>query len=140
MTFMLHTLARLMMIGAHTSIPMCLGTGGGVEPSYAALRVAYMVKLVTATDSAMSAKRQRYGLPTLQSSDVTLVTDEAICTRAARAYADIALANPVTPVPVYVIRVGATRYYVSSPEVLAGEYSPQLIFSNTFARIAGFAG
>jgi len=119
---------------------MCLGTGAAPEPASAAWGIDYMTRLVTAVDSIHNATRVAYQLPLLSPSEVSLVTDEAICTQAANAYAQNALDTPITPVAVYVIRVGSTRYLVWNPDVKGGHYVAMVIFSDTFSVVAAFTG
>jgi len=138
MTFLLDVVAGLLFIASSPPTAMCRGTGPEPDPSNAATSVAYMAKLVTASDSRSDLARQRYGLPLLPSAAVSLVTDEAICEQAAQAYAAHALAEPIAPVPVYVVRVGETRYYVWSPDVKGGEFVSHVILTNAFVYVAGF--
>jgi len=119
---------------------MCLGAGASPEPAYAAWGIDYITRLVTAVDSIHNVTRVGYGLPLLSASEVSLVTDEAICTQAANTYAQNALDIPFTPIAVYVIRVGPTRYLVWNNNVKGGHYVAMVIFSNTFSFVAGFTG
>jgi hypothetical protein len=135
---LLSFLASLLVAPPSASTAICRGTGSEAESAIAATRVAYMVELVTATDSAGVWRRGILGLPKLPNTAVFLVTDETICTAAAQAYARHALSSPITPVPVFVVRVGPTRYYVYSPDVKGGEFSAQVILSETFSYRAGF--
>ncbi len=101
----------------------------------------YITSLVTATDSATIARRNRYGLPALPSSAVTVVTDSATCRGYADAYS--AIVNPSAPMVgrrVYVVQAGSTRAVILDPNQKAGEWRLEIIFDTNRNKIAMILG
>jgi len=100
----------------------------------------YVVRLVTGTGSAMVANRNRYSLPAVAKSKVSVVTTATICRQAGAAY-HAAVTPPGTP-PVsrtlVVVKVGTTRYIVVDPNQKAGEFEVNEVFDSKWNRLAGW--
>lgn len=78
------------------------------------------------------------GLPRYRREEVALVTDEAICRRAGRAYG-----GPGSPPrKVIVIRLGSVGYLVFDPHepLRAGEFQTTLIFDRSWRQLIGLDG
>jgi hypothetical protein len=72
----------------------------------------YITSLDTGTTTKAAADRTFWKIPTVAASDIAFVSDSTICTNAARVHASSVGADTLNPAPVYVLRVGATRYIV----------------------------
>jgi len=101
---------------------------------------SYVVRLVTATDSATVATRNTYHLPAVSASKVTGVPTGSVCTQAGGAY-HAAVSAPGTP-PIsrtlLVIRVGNTRYVVVDPNETKGEYGINVVFDSQWQVLFTF--
>lgn len=100
----------------------------------------YVVSLVTATDSATIAIRNRYNLPAVAASKVTVVTSGSVCNQAGAAY-HAAVTNPGTPAisrTLVVLKVSTTRYVVLDPNQHAGEFALHVVFDKNWNDLAGF--
>lgn len=109
------------------------------DPGVAAVQ-SYIQRLVTApSGSGLDSTRVRYHLPEVADTEVTVVSDTAVCTAAAAAYA-VERPSPDT-VAVAVIRVGASRYVVwDTGHTPAGEFEIFFVFDSAFTRLTAFAG
>ena|SRR5689334_14088779 len=100
----------------------------------------YVVRLVTATDSATVATRNVYHLPAVTPSKVTVVSTTSVCTQAGAAY-HAAAAPPGTPPlsrTLLVIKVGNTRYVVVDPNEKTGEFDVNVIFDSQWQFLFSF--
>ncbi len=100
----------------------------------------YVVRLVTGTDSAMVANRNRYNLPSVTKSKVSVVTTSSVCNQAGAAY-HAAVTPPGTPAisrTLVVVKVGTTRYVVVDPNQRAGEFDMNEVFDSKWKRLAGW--
>jgi hypothetical protein len=70
--------------------------------------------IATATDTAAANQRTELGIPFVHDSTVFAVTSDSVCLIAARAHATHVAKDTV---PVDVVRVGPTRYFVFGTEV-----------------------
>jgi hypothetical protein len=106
----------------------------------AAQTVASLRERATGTDSLSAVVRQAYSLPLLSDTAVSLVTDEALCQRAATAY-HREIGDTIVRLPILVMRAG-DRYVVESlwmdPERIGGLGTSRIIFDTSFVRIAKF--
>ena len=93
-------------MGAQNS--SCLG-----EHSYITDQRIQLTRTVTGSDTASARVRGAFKLLPATAADVTLVTDDAVCSRAAQAFVD-AVGQTGAPVrPVWVPRLGPQRYFVA---------------------------
>lgn len=92
------------------------------------------VRLVTATDSITVHTRTVLQLPAAQSSDVVVVTDTTLCQSAASALTAVTASDPNPTIwPVWVLKIGTSRYVVFSPDYdQSGEFSDYYIFDTSF--------
>jgi hypothetical protein len=97
--------------------------------------------LADTTDTASTAARAKFEIPAVDSSQVTLVASDSICTRARQALDSLIHAtspNALNPLPIrslYVIRIG-TVTAVRDPGSLAKEYSPVDFFDEHWAFLS----
>lgn len=108
--------------------------------SAAIQRREYIVKLVTAMDSATVARRTLYNLPSTTANKVTVVGSGSICNRAGAAYH--AVVKPGVPAisrTVTVVKIGTTRFVVDDPSELFGQYSSKLVFDNNWVKLSGWS-
>lgn len=96
--------------------------------------------LATSSDAQIVANRTRYLLSATTADSVALVSDEAICQRAAQAYARAAGdADTLNVAPVGVVRYGDSRYLVSDLTPIVGEFAVVGVFDASWALLATFA-
>lgn len=105
-----------------------------------------IVQLLTATDPDEIARRVGYGLPAVDSTAVTYVTDSKLCAKAIPVYnatLNLPAGSPI-PTKAYVIAVGAgrdLRYVVMAPESSGhGEYVAIAVFDRRWVWLNGFTG
>ena len=91
-------------------------------------------RFVASEDSLETAFRQRYQLPHLPPDSVLVVTDEALCERAARAYYRDSL-GPRPIAGVAVLRIGDT--YVVYGANRGGHWIALNFYTRDFVYIAG---
>ena len=95
--------------------------------------IGELKELMTTTDPEEISERDTLlKVPVVNPDDVTLVTDEAICTKVIAAYA------APRPARVLAIRLGRRGYAALDPVGLAGEFENVLIFDRRFKRIGGW--
>jgi hypothetical protein len=124
---------------AHPSGPVAAGACLGPD-AFSKNLVQYMDTLVTSTDSETVAARNRYGLPVVSPSAVTLVSDTTVCRTYANAYsADVNPASPMVGRLVYVVQIGSNRFVVVDPNYRGGEWIGHIVFDNNQQVIARFA-
>ena len=130
------TLALLLVAAcAHTSTrtqgpSFCLPTGPTGENILDRVQ-----SIVTHPDSGSRAARAALDLPPLAASEVQAVTNEEVCSKMASAHATV---QSTAPHPLFVIRVGATRYVVWDPTVRVGEFDAAFVYSSDYALLIGF--
>lgn len=113
----------------------CRPSNQAVEFTLAALQ-----RLVTSTDTVLVASRHRRQLPAVAASQVSYVTDDAICAKAEKPYTAAVPAKtpPVTPsLQVYVFKVGNV-YVIWDPVQTVGEFTNAMTLSNNFKVIAKY--
>lgn len=101
----------------------------------------YMIRLVTATDTALVAHRTLYQLPVVDASKVSIVTTAKVCKDAGNAYEnEVNLSGtPSASRSMVVVKVGTTRYAIVDPAQRAGEYQLYMITDQNFVILARFA-
>jgi hypothetical protein len=85
---------------------------------------------LTSGDTSLASTRELYQLPPTKPGDVRIVTDEAVCQRAAQAF-HVAVRGDSAPPrarQVAVVQVGRNRFLVLDPEQRQGEYELTVIF------------
>ena len=119
--------------------PGCLGGG----PEADAL-VSYVQRLVTEDSEAIRTTRARYHLVLGSAEQVTLVTDDQLCRRAARTYSHRLDDRGRLDRAVWVVYIDGERddqrYVVLDPSELVGEFQLHMVFDRTFKLLAQFAG
>ena len=100
----------------------------------------YVVRLVTGTDSESVATRNRYQLPAVTASKVTVQTSAATCNSAGAAYhaAETAPGTPPISRSLVVVKVSTTRYVVLDIKELVGEYKINNVFDSKWKYLIGF--
>lgn len=94
---------------------------------------------MSATDPERVADRDTlYKIPVVNTSQITLVTDEAMCLKAANAYG--AQPGSSTPTRVYLIKLGSKGYAAYDPDQPAGEFRVVMILTTEFAVSGGWTG
>lgn len=97
----------------------------------AAIRLrTYVRRLVTTTDSSSIVLRNKLGLKAMDSTRVSLVTDNRICDKAATGI-NTALATPGLTRQLYVVAAG-TMYAAQDPGHPAGEWWPTHTLDNKY--------
>jgi hypothetical protein len=100
----------------------------------------YVVRLVTAADSATVATRNAYHLPATSASKVTVVSTPSVCSQAGSAY-HAAVSAPGTPAgsrTLLVIKVGNSRYVVVDPNEAKGEFGVNIVFDSQWQVLFSF--
>lgn len=100
--------------------------------------VDYVNHLLTAADSAYVPLRSRFGLSGVTTSQVSLVTDERICSQAASAIDRMAGVRN-SGRRVYVVQAG-TRYLVQDPNGKAGEWTSVIVYDPHFTYVGVLLG
>jgi hypothetical protein len=91
----------------------------------------------TTTDAGNIAWRQSLGLPSIAVAQITLVSDTATCRRGVIAYNSILTADKLSAsTAVNLIRYGSTRYVISNPNHVVGEWVHEAVVDTAFHRIA----
>lgn len=99
---------------------------------------SYIVTLATSTDSVDQAVRTSNDIPAISdTTQIAFVTDSTVCATAAAAHAQAAQQSGA-PLPVYVLRVGPTRYIVFNGQS-AGEFFTYYVFDDRFSLLSSFA-
>ena len=88
-----------------------------------------IVRIVTDTGPKAAAVRTVRDVPQVSSTDVELVTDSATCAAALAAHQT---RNPAASGPVYLFRIGTTRYVLYAQEALVGEWRPVHVYDAAF--------
>ena len=91
--------------------------------------------LATTTSAPNVEDRQSMGLQSLSASDVSLVDNPTICSRAIVAFNRAFEPDPPTTKEVHVLRFGATRYVVVDEYRRAGEWIYRATFDSSFRQV-----
>ena len=119
-----------------TAQSMCLPSSGLLSHG-----VEKLTTIVTASDSRTVTLRSQLQLLAANASDVVVVTDSATCQAAATAIAKASTTDPNPPeYPVFVIKIGTSRYVVFGPDYTVGDFFAYKIFDGSFIYLAGLAG
>ena len=123
-------LAILLSVGAASPSRVAAQSSACLGPSAAADSYkAAIVAKVTDTGAVAAADRQWLTLPLVSASDVQLESDSAKC---AQALAARQASNPSASGPVFLFRVGTTRYVLFAREEDVGEWRPVIVYDTTF--------
>lgn len=91
------------------------------------------------TDAERIADRDTlYKIPVVNASQITLVTDEATCLKAANAYGT--QPGSTSPARVYVVKLASKGFAVYDPDQPAGEYRVVMILTTKFVVSGGWTG
>ena len=107
--------------------------------AYADAMVGTLQGLATSTDPGDVAQRNRLGIPATTAANVTYVTTEQVCSKAATAFAaNVGVVNgpPVSGV-LYVVKVGSV-YVVDDPSQKMGEFSIRMVLTDKFKYVSQF--
>lgn len=115
-----------------TSASQCLAPNGYAEDTR-----AYILEVINGTDSALSELRMNINLPPAPPTEVVFESDSTQCAAAARAHAIATETDTLTPAPVYLLRVGSTRFVVFNG-FRVGEFITAFIFDTTFRELSAF--
>lgn len=107
-----------------------------------AIIISQIKSMVTATAGPEVDNRIALQLPQVPDSSVALVTDEAICRQAARAYDSVLVATlklPPSQRDAFVIRVG-TSYVVADPATNGPdtEWMTAMLFTSRFVHVSSW--
>ena len=113
-----------------------------MPPDYNSTQLAeYITEMASGADSVVRVSLE---VPRVRKSQVYLVTNEAVCTRAWRAVdSTVKATNPRAPAksvqrPLYVFRVGSYTA-VSDPRTYAGEWAPIYFFDEKWTYVNSLA-
>ncbi|MEP6732595.1 MAG: hypothetical protein ABJE10_18265 [bacterium] len=95
--------------------------------------VRYFQKVVTPTDSQSIKYRDKLQLTAVTAGQVTLVTDDKTCDKAAKAMDKLA-STKKQEYQVYVVQVGHDAFGVVDPTWKAGEYNPIIVFDDNWKK------
>jgi hypothetical protein len=116
-------------VTGHTPSYRKLARGGGCLTPSAEL-IGYIDSIIVSSGSTM---RNRTHLPAGTVSSVSVVTDSALCRRAAVAMGlSRHVPDSLADTTVSVMRVGPTRYVVTDTGAFVGEYQVHIIFDTAF--------
>lgn len=101
--------------------------------------VQYVTYLITSTDTAVVALRGSLGLNNVSVSQVSVITSGTTCTQARQAIDSLAN-TPNSSRRMYVVKAGSNRFFVRDPNATAGEWTPALVFDNTWVFIKALLG
>jgi hypothetical protein len=102
--------------------------------------IQYLTQLVTAPSSDVEhyAKRQQYGLPVTNASNIGVVTKATTCNSALQKYKTTIPMSPA-PTSVYVVSVGNTYVVWGPPSPSSTEFQAYIVMSSKFAVLSKFA-
>ena len=109
------------------------------DPTTIALR-DYVVSLVTGTNPKVIQKRNTFQLLSATSAQVTIVTQKNTCKNAALAF-HAAINPPGTPAisrNMIVIKISNTRYAITDPTDVRGEYRTVMVTDGQFNVLSKF--
>src|SRR6185312_3801448 len=95
----------------------------------------YITGLDTSMADSAETYRKFWNIPAVAPADIDLVRDDAICDRAARIHAASVTRDTVKAYPVFVLRVGPTRYIVFN-FMSVGEWFDYTILDSAFKVLA----
>ena len=102
--------------------------------------VAKFTRIITASDSGAVTLRSRLHLSTGTANEVVVVADSATCQAAATAMARASSTDPnQVEYPVFVLKIGTSRYVVFGPDYTVGEFFAYQIFDDSFNHLASLA-
>jgi hypothetical protein len=104
--------------------------------------IAYLERLVISTDSLSIKLRTRVGLPSVDSSQIVLMTNDAnptVCEQARQAYVTSFSTDTIEVSAVYVVRIGTARYVVTDLEARVGEFAALEVLDSTYAYVGGIS-
>jgi hypothetical protein len=118
----------------HAQSSMCLAPN-----AITADEVRRIGNWTTATDSIGIKAREAASLPAVARTDIVEITSDSLCALAAnRFHQEHTEQLGPNPLPVYVIRVGSTRFVVFRHGVRIGEWRPYSVFDANWQRVGGF--
>lgn len=104
--------------------------------------VAYARMLAAPENDKLAATAEAYGIPATPVTDVEHLTDENLCRRAARSFAQELGEHGPFERRVHLVRIGTERknirYLVTDPDHRMGEYEVVVVFDQRFQRLASF--
>jgi hypothetical protein len=101
--------------------------------------ISQLTLMATATDSETVADRTSiYHLPVVSANQITIVTDEKVCTKVVQAVATLPAKR--SPVDLYVVKLGSKGFAARDPTEMAGEYRTIFIFDSHYVKIGGWTG
>ena len=122
-------------LSAQSRAPFCITSGVGVS-----LLHRHALTLATGTEADVVANRARYVLTATAPDSVGVVNDEAVCQRAAQAYARAAGdVDTMNVAPVALVRYSDSRYLVSDLTPIVGEFAVVAVFDASWTLLATFA-
>jgi hypothetical protein len=144
MTFVLIRYCRIAVFAIAANI---IGTSAGAQASlkcrpadnYSASMISNIQWYDTTTNTQAIYRRDSVmRLPVVNSTQVSLVTDERICAKVVDAYT--ALPNGYTPANLYVIKIGTKGYVSHDPGRKVGEFTVFFVFNTKYVRTGGWGG
>jgi hypothetical protein len=96
--------------------------------------IAIFKNIIKSTDARDIALRDDVGLTGVDTSGIAVVTDTAICARAAAAIDQLANGKNSGRL-VYVLRAGSSHFIVEDPHATAGEYVSVAVFDSQFKLV-----
>jgi len=93
--------------------------------------------MTTTNPKQIALRDDTFHVPVVSPNQIVLVTDENVCARMIRAYADY---PAYTPIKLYVIRMGSKGYVGYDPDRKGGEFTAVYIFDTNFVHIGGWVG
>jgi hypothetical protein len=146
MTFPIRILVSAVSLAAISQPAFAQRGGGGPTATCRApnpdtvLEVTSYQNVVTSTDTAAASFRQRQKLPVVAVSQVSYVTDDAICAKVEAPYSAALSGNGNTPsLQVHVIKVGDV-YVVWDPVQRLGEFQIIMTVSKQYKVLAKRSG
>jgi hypothetical protein len=126
----------LILVGANPSAARAQGSACLAADETTQGIIKKLSRLMDADAGSVALDRALYGLPRVDPSTITVVTDKTICAKAERAYTAALKSTTSTPSgKVYVIKVG-TVYVVQDPQRKGGEYVIEIVMDSQFRVIA----
>lgn len=105
--------------------------------AYSNGEITFLTAKDTATTSEALEWRQSMHLPTVTPSQIVLVSDSIVCSRALSAF-NAATQYPTGPATnLYLIGVGNV-YVASNPHFQSGEWTQRIVFDSAFSVLASY--
>jgi hypothetical protein len=102
--------------------------------------ISALTAWVTTTDPERISQRDNiFHVPVVPVSQITLVTDERICSKVAAAYASFPR-FAYTPARLYVIKMGNKNYVGYDPDKRGGEFTAVHVFDQKYVSVGGWSG